>query len=352
MKRMELMGDSVGDRCRNNSDDTMNKTFRNDPTWRSAALYSQDMQLLEEDVDFKFQYSQTYTINKDQVEYLAQFRPGYHPEKKYKWPDGKERLGFYLKFQEKNSGTEETWLIVGRNDTNSFIRYNILKCNWEFKWIVNGEVFKCLGILRDRNNYSSGVWSDGFVTSVENQILFIVPSNNYTFNIDYDQRFILSDNPIHPLVYEVSKRVDTFPLGITKITLKQDHFNPNADDADSKLCNYYEGIPEHSKSPEQMYLECTGASNVLHIGGSEREVHIMYIPNSGVKRPVFDWYLEYQGKHYTITKPPAYFHVKELPNSILISVDKNFSIIGTPITVGVVERKTHIKAELLLEVVR
>lgn len=101
-----------------------------------------------------------------------------------------------------------------------------------------------------------------------------------------------------------------------------------------------------------MYLECTGASNALHIGGSEREVHIMYIPNSGVKRPVFDWYLEYQGKRYTVSKPPAYFHITELPNSILISVDKVFSIIGIPITVGVIEKKTHIKAELSLEVVR
>lgn len=351
-RRMALLGGSVGDRCRSNSDDAVNKTFRNDPAWRSAVLYSQDMQILEEDVDFKFQYSQSYTINKDQVEYLAQFRPGYHPEKKYKWEDGKERLGFYLKFREKNSNTEEMWLIVGRNDTNSFIRYNILKCNWEFKWVVDGKVYKCLGVLRDRNSYNSGIWSDGFVTSVENQTQFIVPSNKYTFMIDYDQRFMLSDNPLHPLVYEVSKRVDTFPLGVSKITLKQDHFNPNIDNSDLQLCDYYEGIQERTKAPEQLFLKYTGASNVIHLGGSEREISIMYIPNSGIRKPEFGWYLIYKNERFSVTNPPASFHIKVQPNSILISADKDFSMVGTPITIGVIEKNTRLKSEIVMEVLR
>lgn len=146
--------------------------------------------------------------------------------------------------------------------------------------------------------------------------------------------------------------MDTFPLGITKITLKQDHFNPSIDNPDIKLCDFYEGIPEHNKAPEQIYLECTGTSKTIHVGGSEREIHIMYIPNSGIRHPSFKWYLKYQGIRYSIEKPPAHFHIKELPNSILLSADKVFSIIGTPITVGVTEIKTHIKAEISLEVLR
>lgn len=110
-----------------------------------------------EDVEIKYQYSQTYTINKDQVEYLAQFRPGYFPEKKYMDQDSIERFGFYLEIPDKNTGVHELWLILGKNDKNSFIRYNILKCNWMFKWIKNKQIYSCFGVLRNRNNYNSGV---------------------------------------------------------------------------------------------------------------------------------------------------------------------------------------------------
>lgn len=154
---MALHGENVSDSLRIESDDAMNKTFSNDLGYRACKLYSRNMELLDPYVEIKYQYSQVYTINKDQVEYLAQFRPGYHPEKIYRDDDGVERLGFYLEIPDKNSGINEMWLILGRNDKNNFIRYNILKCNWTFKWIKNGVIHSCLGILRNRNNYNSGI---------------------------------------------------------------------------------------------------------------------------------------------------------------------------------------------------
>lgn len=154
---MALHGENVSDSLRIESDDAMNKTFSNDLGYRACKLYSRNMELLDPYVEIKYQYSQVYTINKDQVEYLAQFRPGYHPEKIYRDDDGVERLGFYLEIPDKNSGINEMWLILGRNDKNSFIRYNILKCNRTFKWIKNGVIHSCLGILRNRNNYNSGI---------------------------------------------------------------------------------------------------------------------------------------------------------------------------------------------------
>ena len=156
-KRMMLSGSTVAKNVRFQSDEIMNKTFSNDLGYRVCKLYNREMELLEESVEIKYQFSQNYTVNKDQVEYLAQFRPGYFPEKKYIDDDGIERLGFYLEIPDENSGNKEMWLIVGRNDKNSFIRYNILKCNWTFKWIKNNKIYSCLGVLRNRNNYNSGV---------------------------------------------------------------------------------------------------------------------------------------------------------------------------------------------------
>ena len=83
---------SVSDSLFMQANEIMDKTFTNDLGYRRCKLYSRDMKLLDENVEIKFQYSQSYTINKDQVEYLAQFRPGYHPERKFIDDDGIERF--------------------------------------------------------------------------------------------------------------------------------------------------------------------------------------------------------------------------------------------------------------------
>ena len=48
-------------------------------------------------------------------------------------------------------------LIVGRSDEPQFVKYNILKCNWTFRWIADGVIHECLGVLRARNSYNSGL---------------------------------------------------------------------------------------------------------------------------------------------------------------------------------------------------
>lgn len=228
-------GNSVGQIKKNQSDFIMDQTFDRDPAYKQGMLYNANLEPIEM-VDFKFQKAQVYTINKDQVEYFIQFRPGYHPEKKHNtanktyrlYNDEKERISFYLDIPDDN-GDVYKWLLVGRNNDNAFVRYNVLQCNWTFEWMIDRQYYNCLGVVRSRNNYNSGVWSDGYTTSVENQTQFFVPTNNVTRTVDYDVRFMITDNPIHPKTYEVSKVEDTFPLGLLKITLVQDHFNVHTD---------------------------------------------------------------------------------------------------------------------------
>ena len=48
-------------------------------------------------MEFRFVKTKTYTIEKDQVEYWVQFRPGVNPEIDFdKSIDQKHRLGYYL----------------------------------------------------------------------------------------------------------------------------------------------------------------------------------------------------------------------------------------------------------------
>ena len=237
LKRMSLFNSKVGEKLKNDSNLLMTKNFSHDVAYKKAILYDCNLNKLDE-VEIKYQYSQNYTINKDQVEHLVQFPPLYHPEKIYKKEDGLERMGFYLDIPD-DTGVNEKWLILGRNNSLQFVRYNVLKCNWIFKYINKGKIYEQLGVLRDRNNYNSGVWSDGFVTSVENQAMFIVPTNDNTELIDYGMRLMLSDNKKKPLVYEVTKRTDTFPLGVQKIVLSQDHYNEEKDNAYLGICDYH-----------------------------------------------------------------------------------------------------------------
>lgn len=228
-------GGSLGEIRKKQSDMLMDRSFSADPTYRKGMLYNANLEPIEV-VEFKFQKAQTYTINKDQVEYFVQFKTDYHPEKKLNvddkiyrlYDDEKERLSFYLDIPDDN-GDIYKWLIVGRNNDNAFVRYNVLQCNWTFEWIINKRYYSCLGVMRSRNNYNSGVWSDGFTQTVENQTAFFVPTNDSTRTINYDLRFMITDNPIHPKTYEVSKVEDTFPLGVLKLTLVQDHYNAHTD---------------------------------------------------------------------------------------------------------------------------
>ena len=58
---------------------------------------------------------------------------------------------------------------------------------------------------------------------------FIVPANDETKTIDYNIRFMLSDNDVYPKTYEISKVLDTFPIGTIKCTLAQTLYNMHTD---------------------------------------------------------------------------------------------------------------------------
>jgi len=200
-------GRYMGEALKNQSDMIMDKTFTNDIAYRQCYIDGKP-------VDAKYIVYTYYSISKDAVDYHLQFRPGVH------YPIGK-----YVDVPD-DTGKYNRWLIVGRSDEPQFVKYNILKCNWTFKWLINDTIHECLGVLRKRNNYNAGLWINYLVQVPENQTLFIVPTNPITQTIDYNMRFLISDNQRNPLAWEVAKREDMYPVGITSITLKQSLYDP------------------------------------------------------------------------------------------------------------------------------
>lgn len=261
------------------------ETFSNNTTYRIGKIYDQSMkEILDKNnnpvkLEFKFIKTKTFTIDKDLVEYWIQFKTGINPEIDFDTSeDQRHRLGYYIDIWNDNTKEINKWMIVGK-DESEFDRYNVLECNWIFEWIDhNRNYHKCLGCLRNQNSYNSGIWTSDFTTTVEDQMKFIVPANDETKTIDYNIRFMLSDNDIIPKTYEISKVLDTFPLGTIQCTLAQCHYDEQIDlcgrDFDyfgdnniHRVCDFKTSIKPSNDIDISKMWSLTGSNDKLYVYG-------------------------------------------------------------------------------------
>ena len=81
--------------------------------------------------------------------------------------------------------------------------------------------------------------------TVENQEVFLAPTNDDTKTIYYDCKFLKSmPGRYPPLAWKISKIEDTLVDGITRFTMTQEQYNPATDDAEKMVGNYYESVVE------------------------------------------------------------------------------------------------------------
>ena len=141
--------------------------------------------------------------------------------------------------------------------------------------------------------------------------------NQDTITIDYNIRFMISDNTLYPKTYEVTKVMDTFPLGSVKVILKQDHYNQHTDlcgidethkyfDDNSKhmICDFYKSsiipcscddevhyLSDHENKDETIYEDSiwklSEVNECLYVNGQPQ---IIYAFNDD-KAAVCEWKL-------------------------------------------------------------
>ena len=59
-------------------------------------------------------------------------------------------------------------------------------------------------------------------TSPEDQTIMWLPTTHYTQTLSYNQRVLINDDGRRvPIAWELSKVLDTIPVGITRLTFKQ-----------------------------------------------------------------------------------------------------------------------------------
>lgn len=143
-KRVSKLGNNMGNALKNQSDMIMDATFTRDINYRKCYIDGTP-------VDAKFIKHTKFSISADATDFHLQFRPGkYYAIGKYvDIPDG--------------DGVYHRWLIVNRNNDLQFTKYNVLKCDHVFKWMKDGVVYECLGVLRSQSSYNSGLVHSPFI---------------------------------------------------------------------------------------------------------------------------------------------------------------------------------------------
>lgn len=259
-------GNTLSQVKRNESDIVINQTFTADAAYKKVYILTQNGWKFE---DAKYQIHTTPSILKDAVDYYLQFRPKIH------YP-----IGSYVFIPDDNdfdinlSGSEldnpftlpddritQLWFIVGRDDALSYVRYNVLKCNWNFKWLYKHNLYSCWGANRSASSYTSGKWTDEYSSALDNLTSAWIPDTYYTYGnniyelglsdtrtIMHEQRFMLTNNILDPKVYQVTKVVDLNPSGIIKLSIKQDELNEKRDNIKLKICDYYNDSGESNVS--------------------------------------------------------------------------------------------------------
>ena len=153
-------GRNLAEVKKNQSDVIIDRTFKRDPNYKRVYILTRDGWKFE---DAKYQIHTTPSILKDAVDYYLEFRPKTH------YPIGSyviipDDTDFDINLTEEQlqdpwsqpvENRTQWWFIVGRDDARSYVRYNILKLNYEVKWIWKGQIMKCFSAVRNANSYTS-----------------------------------------------------------------------------------------------------------------------------------------------------------------------------------------------------
>lgn len=123
-------------------------------------------------------------------------------------------------------------------------------------------------------------------------------------------RFMLTDNPIHPKTYEITKVMDTFPLGATKIVLSQSHYNEHTDlcgvdkeffgdDDVHMICDFYKSnikpiSPTEPTTPTAWTL--SEVNEKLYVKGTAQVIQA--IPSEETTSTC-EWHIFVDGEDYT-----------------------------------------------------
>ena len=256
-------GQTLGNIRKNNSQDIINSTFTNDPSYKQVRVLTRQGQKI---MDAKYVFHQDQSISKDAVDWYLQFRPGVEfpigtivivPDDNDTMLHTQDEEKDWFKtanLDEHEQRGERTQLqfIVNRNSENQFVYYNILQCNQKFQQIYNKTIQSCIGAVRNANSYTSGIQDAKIGTALDNVTSAYIPDLYYVYGnhlqdldlddprtIQHDTRFMITNNSLYPQCYRTSKVMNVTPAGIIQLTMKQCDYDETRDNTKLRICDYY-----------------------------------------------------------------------------------------------------------------
>lgn len=387
--KRNLNGGTNGQRHTYEAQDIIENTWYDDPSSCIGYLYSweyddekdKNIGLHPEEsktkipVDIKYMVNSYQSLSKDNVDYRIMFKPSYRCNVPY-YKDLFEKkvgaefpIGLFIDIPD-NQGIYRRWLIVaGANtDNRDFPNWSILFCDYDFKWVYKGKKYHMWGVGRSQNSYNSGEWTDFRFTSQENQRKFILPYNDISKTIFYNQRIALSPPLEVPLAWHVSKVEGVNPLGIMHYTLAQEEWNFHTDvveyDEDGNVTGMWCDLisqsnlpPQYNTDPEILpiepdgnYAEITysGTKPQIKVNGSYKSVTVSYYNSNELlkNQTPGEW-------SYYIDDTDATDLVRVLetdsPNTIKVKFLGDENYLGKVLTVKNI--RDNIVAELQLEII-
>ena len=337
--RMALRGKNMSEMLRMQSNMVIEQTWDRDPNYRQAYVVKVDSGLPEvtaehELIDVKFNIKTYSDIKSDEPSYLLQFRHGEekrHPE---------IGIGSYV-YIEDEDGEWKWWMIQHLDERPAFRQYQILECNYTFKWITDGKIYSCLGIQRVQQSYNSGSWDGDRFTFVDNITSAIMPTNNDTLTIGYNHRFMITDprRPI-PLVWTVSKIEDSTPMGITEFKFTQETYSPTLDNKELMLCNYYNTelppVPSNDNQVNNsLLITYNGTKPTVKVGGSEK-VFTVQLPTDNcfdVQWSLSDGVNTYGQSYDNYTQTFGDYTITTEDRIMKLKIAANYNLVNTILTV-------------------
>jgi hypothetical protein len=209
--RMANYGTGQAQAYLRNADMIIDKTFTRDPAYRVVYVTHAPSDMYDVKYDAKFFINTRRSMSGDSEDYALQLRPHVRIP-----------IGSYVDIPD-DAGELQRWLVILKDDQPQFPIYYVLKCNWWLKWKIGDKVFKCQCVQRTQSSYNSGLWFDFHFNTPENQTIMLAPTTPYVQTLSYGRRVLINDvGRVVPLAWQVSKMMDTIPVGLTRLTFAQE----------------------------------------------------------------------------------------------------------------------------------
>ena len=335
--RIAAMGGYDGEAKRRNAQKIMDASWTQDPATKPVYVKWVDsgLPLIDDDdipVYAKYNVKSYHNITGDEIAYLLQFRL----EDMRDNPNIK--VGSYVQICNEMD-EPEWWIITHLDDRTQFRQFSILKCLYVYRWVsrVDGKrrIYECLGAPRNQSSYNSGVWLDYTFQIPENQHIAILPTNDDSRTLMYDNKLLVGD-PLRypPIAMKVSKIQSSLNGNITHFTMTQEQFNPATDNVEKMLANYWESavepvLPELEEVPTISDLEITysGYPSVRAGGGYKKFRLQSRIDGKLVDTTdKVDWSIDFGGNDDKL----VYSHQD---NVIKVKCTNDYSLIGHTFTI-------------------